>query len=81
MAPNGEVEPPCQGEMSGDSVLSHLLGVSVAAGRFFDGARGGNRRGLPVVVLSHDSVERGSSARTASVIGKTILRPTNRRSR
>src|SRR5215207_1068127 len=66
---DGEVEH-VQGEMSGDSYF-RLLGVSMTAGRFFDGREAASP-GLPVVVLSHDLWTRKFGA-DADVIGKTIL--------
>ena len=59
-----------QGEMSGDGFF-RLLGVSMAAGRFFD-AREAAPPGLPVVVLGHDLWTRKFGA-DAAVVGRTIL--------
>jgi putative ABC transport system permease protein len=59
-----------QGEMSGDGYF-RLLGVSMAAGRFFD-AREAASPGLPVVVLAHDLWTRKFGS-DPGVVGRTIL--------
>src|SRR5688572_18594481 len=66
---NGEVEH-VQGEMTGHGYL-RLLGVGIAAGRFFE-RRETASPGLPVVVLAHDLWTRKFGA-NPGVIGTTIL--------